>query len=232
MYKKIYLLKKIYSILFILLIIINCLLFFTIGKKASNLIIDYANFNARKLAIDVLRNSGLNDLNEIIKNEKLYDIIKNDNGEIENIEFNTVVLNDSLVLVAKNVKERLSELQNGINIPIEMKDELFDNKTKKGIIYGVPLGITTKNAFFMNIGPKIPVKIEYVGDVGLDVKTKVEPYGINSALVSAYLYVEVIQKAIMPFKTKEIKVTSEIPVIITIVKGVTPNYIMSNNIGG
>ena len=192
------------------------------------MIIDYANFNARKLSIDVLRNTGLKDINKVLKNEELYKIIKNDDGQVENIEFNTIVLNNSLIIIAKNVKKRLNEIQEGTNLPDDVDCLPIGNNLKKGIIYNVPLGIVTQNAFFMNSGPKIPVKIEYIGEVGVDIKTKIEPYGINSALVSAYIYVEVVQKAIMPFKTKEIKVTSEIPIIISVVKGVTPNYVVSS----
>ena len=229
MIKKFKILKKIYDILFFLLILVFLILFYMINSKSSSLIIDYANFNARKLAVEVLRNTGLKEVNEVVKNGELYKIIKNDNGQVENVEFNTIVLNNALIVIAKNVRKRLNEIQKGINLPDDVNYLYVDNNYKKGIIYNIPLGVTTGNVFFMNVGPKVPVKIEYIGEVGVDIKTKIEPYGINSALVSAYVYVEVIQKAIMPFNTKEIKVTSEIPIIINVVKGVTPNYILSGN---
>ena len=52
----------------------------------------------------------------------------------------------------------------------------------KGIIYEIPSGVVFNNAFLSNVGPKVPVKIKYSGNVGLDVKTRVKKYGINSHL--------------------------------------------------
>ena len=79
------------------------------------------------------------------------------------------------------------------------------------------------------MGPKIPVKVKYSGNVGLDVKTKVSEYGLNSALIEVYVYVEVTQRTIIPFQSKDIKLTSEIPIIMKVVKGKIPSYISGIN---
>ena len=99
----------------------------------------------------------------------------------------------------------------------------------KGIIYEIPSGVVFNNAFLSNVGPKVPVKIKYSGNVGLDVKTRVEKYGINSALVEVYIYVEVTQRTILPFQSKDIKLTSEIPVVMKVIKGNAPYYLSGTN---
>ena len=99
----------------------------------------------------------------------------------------------------------------------------------KGIIYEIPSGVVFNNAFLSNVGPKVPVKIKYSGNVGLDVKTRVKKYGINSALVEVYIYVEVTQRTILPFQSKDIKLTSEIPVVMKVIKGNAPYYLSGIN---
>ena len=93
----------------------------------------------------------------------------------------------------------------------------------------MPIGVAYNNAFLSNYGPKIPVKIKYSGNVGLDIKTKVKPYGLNSALIEVYVYIEVNQRTILPFQSKDIKLTSEVPVIMKVVKGTIPYYLTNNN---
>ena len=110
-----------------------------------------------------------------------------------------------------------------------MYSDVLDNNLKNGIIYEVPIGVVFGNSFLSNVGPKIPVRIKYSGNVGLDVKTKVKEYGINSALIEVYIYVEVTQRTILPFQSKDIKLTSQIPVIMKVVKGEVPNYISGIN---
>lgn len=190
---------------------------------------NYASVQTKRLAIEVLRNAGLPEVNKKIRESELFVIIKNNYGEIESIDFNTPVLNETLMLVAKNVRAKLKEVEQGKNLPEEMYHDVLSRDLRNGIIYEVPVGVAFKNSFLANLGPKIPVKIEYSGNVGLDVKTRVSEYGINSALIEVYIYVEVMQRTILPFQSKDVKVTSEIPVIMKVVKGAVPNYLAGTN---
>ena len=54
-------------------------------------------------------------------------------------------------------------------------------------------------------------------------------YGLNSALIEVYVYVEVTQRTIIPFQSKDVKLTSEIPIIMKVVKGKIPSYISGIN---
>ena len=131
--------------------------------------------------------------------------------------------------VIQNAPERLKEVEEGKNLPDELYYDIMDKSMRKGIIYEIPSGVVFNNAFLSNVGPKVPVKIKYSGNVGLDVKTRVEKYGINSALVEVYIYVEVTQRTILPFQSKDIKLTSEIPVVMKVIKGNAPYYLSGTN---
>lgn len=229
MKKRLSILRKKYIVTFIFVIIFTFIFITILSKRALPVITNYASVQTKRIAIEVLRNTGLKEVNKKIKNETIFEIMKNKNGEIESIDFNTKVLNETLIIVAKSVRQRLKEVEQGKNLPEEMYSDFLDKKFRNGIIYEVPIGIAFNNSLLSNIGPKIPVKVEYSGNVGLDVKTSVKSYGINSALIEVYIYVEVTQSTILPFNTKEVKVSSEIPVIMKVVKGTIPNYITGSN---
>ena len=229
MYKIKLLLKNIYVLIFLFLIFFSLVFLIVLNKRAMPIIINYANVQTKRIGIEILRNAGIKEVNELLKDKNLFKITKNNNGEIESIDFDTGIINESLLVVAKNVRKRLKEVEKGENLPEEVYIDVLDKDLKKGIIYEVPIGVVFGNSFLANVGPRIPVKIKYSGNVGLDVKTRVSQYGINSALIEVYIYVEVTQRTILPFSSKDIKLTSEIPVIMKVVKGSTPYYLSSTN---
>lgn len=221
--------KNIYVIIFLLVVFFSFIFLTILDKKAMPIIMNYANVQTKRVGIEVLRNTGIKDVGKMLEDKELFVVTQNKNGEIESIDFNTAALNEALIIVAQNVRTRLKEVEEGKNLPDEMYSNALDKSMKNGIIYEVPVGVVFGNSFLANIGPKIPVKIKYSGNVGLDVKTKVKEYGLNSALIEAYIYVEVTQRTILPFGSKDIKLTSEIPVIMKVVKGTIPYYLSGTN---
>lgn len=221
--------KNIYVSIFLILFVFSIVFLTVLNKKAMPSIMSYANVQTKRIGIEILRSVGTKDVNDLLRNKELFTIIKNNEGEIESIDFNTAIINDALIVVAKNVRSKLKEVEKGEGLPEEMYSELLDKNLKKGIIYEVPVGVVFGNSFLSNFGPKIPVKIKYSGNVGLDVKTRVKQYGLNSALIEIFIYVEVTQRTILPFQSKDVKLTSEIPVIMKVVKGTIPNYMSGIN---
>ncbi len=221
--------KNIYVLVFLMVIIFSLIFLFILNKKAMPIIMNYANVQTKRVGIEVLRNTGIKDINENLKDASLFSITQDNEGKIESIDFNTSVINETLVLVSKNIRKKLREVEKGENLPDELYPNLLDKKLKNGIIFEVPLGVIFENSFFSNIGPKVPVKIKYSGNVSLDVKTRVNKYGIDSAIIEVYIYVEVTQRTILPFKSKDIKLTSEIPVVMKVVKGSIPYYLAGTN---
>ena len=222
-------LKKKYLFLLISVIIATTILLNILNKRAIPVLANYMEVQTKRMGIEVLRNTGSEELNKLLKNNKYYEIVKNNDGEIESINFDTTILNEALIIVSKNVRKKLNELEEGKNLPSEMFYNNLNKKIKNKIVYMMPIGIVFNNAFLYNLGPKIPVKIEYSGNVGLDVKTSVKAYGVNSALIEVYVYVEVTQRTILPFTSKDTKLTSKIPIVLKVVKGSVSNYMSNNN---
>ena len=224
--------KSIYLIIFSSLLLFSIFFLGVLDKKATPAIMAYAEVNTRKIAIEVLRNAGLREVNKKIKNTELFTVTNNGMGEMESIDFNTPEINEMLIVVAKAVRKKLMEIESGNFKLSGYYSELSNKKlAKKGIIYEVPMGVMFGNSFLMNIGPKIPVKITYAGNVGVDVKTRIKSYGINSAMIEIFILVEATQRMILPFQSKDIKISSEVPIVMKVVKGAVPNYLSGSTNG-
>ena len=74
------------------------------------------------------------------------------------------------------------------------------------------------------LGPKIPVRLNIVGDITSNIKTKVTNYGINNALVEVFINMQIDEQVILPFSSKKISITNDIPVAIKMIQGTVPNY--------
>ena len=221
--------KNVYVLIFMFVFASTFIFLIILNKKAMPAIMNYASVQTKRVGIEVLRSTGTKEVNKLLNDSNLFITNKNESGEIETIDFNTGVINEALIIVSKNVRKRLKEVEEGKNLPDELYYDIMDKSMRKGIIYESPSGGVCNNAFLSNVGPKVPVKIKYSGNVGLDVKTKVKKYGINSALVEVYIYVEVTQRTILPFQSKDIKLTSEIPVVMKVIKGNAPYYLSGTN---
>jgi sporulation protein YunB len=160
--------------------------------------------------------------------ENLITVQTDQNGMVSTIDFNAAIVNSVLAETSHLVQENLQHAEEG-NLELlqeSVNSDLIDkNKVhNKGIIYEVPLGQATNNILLANLGPKIPVRFTVIGDIISDVKKTIQPYGINNALVEIAIEIEVSVQIIIPFATKETKVSSTIPVAMRIIQGGVPNY--------
>ena len=78
-----------------------------------------------------------------------------------------------------------------------------------------------------NIGPKIPIKLNLIGDVISNIETKVTNYGINNALLEIGVYVEVSSKINLPFISKTVKVSNVIPISMKVIEGKVPQMYLN-----
>ena len=194
------------------------------GKKVLPTIMTQAQIDAKKMAILIIKNS-INDevLNTL--DDKMYNVVQNNNGEIQTIDFNPIIVNRFLSKTTSVVSNNLQNLERGKIDNISFMDyNIKKEKLKNGVISEIPMGIITNNVLLSNLGPKVPVKINLVGNVISSVETRVSNYGINSALIEVIAKVEVTEQVIIPFQTKNIKIVNEIPVAIKVINGTVPEY--------
>jgi sporulation protein YunB len=156
-------------------------------------------------------------------------------GEGGSTVFNAEVINKVLAEVTDLAEENLNEAEAGNLKELEEFSgvEIDAERTEhaEGIAYTIPLGQITNNAILGNLGPRVPIRFHAIGDVTSNVKTKVEPFGINSAYVEVFIELEVNVQVIVPFAADTTVVKQTLPVAMGLVHGTVPNYYNPDSIG-
>lgn len=202
--------KKVFIVIFFIIVFTIIILYFY-DKKISVRLIEYAKIESKKIGIDIVSKGVSDEVIKVLDNKDIFSIEKDNNGNIELINYNTKVVNEILSISASTVYNNFKKHEE-------------DND---GIISYIPMGITTNNLFLENLGPRVPVKLYLDGNVVTSLKTNVKPYGLNSALVEINIKIEVILKVLVPLRTDQIKVVNEVPVSIKIVEGNVSSLISS-----
>lgn len=226
-YKK----AKIMIISFVLVFICLCFLFRYINLKASPILLNYAELETKKL-ISIITNEAVSkNITDSLDVEELFLITKDSNGEIKTIDFNPIVVNKILTKTTSNVQLNLKYIEQGKIDLLDLNEvKLIDydvDKLRKGIICEIPSGVIFNNAFFSNIGPKIPVKINLDGDVISHINTQVTSYGINNALIEINIILEISARVILPFVSDFVQLKTSIPVALKLIQGSIPNYYLN-----
>ena len=154
---------------------------------------------------------------DILFDKELLKINKNSNDEVEMVTYNTYEVTKLIDKITMNIQDEFNGLEYG-----KVNDEFVLQKIPFGVIFG--------NVFLKNLGPKINIRFDMIGNVLTNIDTEVKPYGINNAYVETRVFIEANARIIIPFVTKNVKITNVIPISINIYQGKVPNgYITSFN---
>lgn len=100
-------------------------------------------------------------------------------------------------------------------------DELVD---RDPTVVEIPIGQATGNTVLANLGPKVPVNMELVGNVKTDIIENREEIGINNVLLSLYIHVETDVQIVIPFTTTVKTVETNILIDKHLVMGDVPEF--------
>ena len=219
-------------ILIIVLSLISSLaLVDNMGKKLNQKLYSYINSESKRLASNIVNYS----IHETIENnlsDDLFEITKNQRGEIELLDYNTKEVNKLLKIVNKRVQKELLDLEEGNIQKFALSTSLKNGSTykiKEGIICEIPLGILRNNTFYSNFGPNIPIKMTFLGNVKSNIETTITPYGFNSLVLEITLQIEVEQRITMPTSSKMSTLKIESPLTLKIIQGIIPEYYYTKN---
>lgn len=195
-------------------LIISVLLTFVFICVIFNRISNYITFNMKNYIINEVKKENVLLLKESFEvNSKsmedpgdLIKIVKNSKDEIVEVEFDM-----------KKCSQQLSNITKYINAEVE-------NSNYLGYRLDIPLGYITNNPLTMNLGPKVPIKIE-ISDVALgNVSTQVEAFGINNALIKISLEIYLKTSILYPFETLEETTTYHSLLASKIITGKVPDF--------
>lgn len=215
------------KLLFIIILsttIISVFLLSILGKRLSPILARYVNVEAKRFASNII-NTSVNDIVEEGLTEDLFTLSKSEDGKIEMLDYNTKKVNHILSSINSKIQEKLLNLEDGkiLNMPISSSFKM-EKLTKNGIVCKVPMGSLRKNALFVNIGPQIPIRMAFIGQVESSLNTKVKEYGINYLVVEINVNVVVEEQIIMPAMSKKETLKITAPLTLKIIQGEIPNY--------
>ena len=205
-------------ILIVIILVVTYLLIKLFTYKSEPILLDYAKRKSTNM-ISTLINKSINEVLFSNNYEKIIEIEKDNNGKVENLNFNNKKINELLYLVTDNILNSIKLLENG-----NYDDLNSDYITNKDKVYYIPIGVIRDIPILVNIGPKIPFKIDVLSSINNDTFTRVKEYGINSSMIEVYLNVNLQVQIILPFKSETFDVNKQILLDSKIIQGSIPDY--------
>lgn len=192
--------------------------FYRLVNNVFNILLVYAENEVIKLSSVIVNNAVDDDVLKELENYELFTVVKNNDNNIEMIDYNSLLVNRFLNKVTDNIQNELLDAETG-DFSVINKQNGSDK-----ILFNIPLGVIFDNPLFNNLGPKIPVRVEFVGSVLTNINTTIKEYGINNSLIEMVIQIELKEKIILPIVSKEILITNEVPISYKIMTGSVPNY--------
>lgn len=218
-------------VIIILIIIAIYYVFKIFNEKALPIFMEYSEIETKKIVSLIVTSTITEEIAKNITMDDLFITSYDNNGNINSIDFNTSNINLLLARVSKLVDKNLKYLESGDIDKLSVSKTILyrydSKKLAKGIFYELPSGIMFDNAILSNIFPKIPVKLDLIGNTISILNTDIKSYGINSALLQVNINITVEVKILLPFTTEKVEVESNIPVIMKVIEGNIPSYFLS-----
>ena len=193
--------KVILAILSIIVIFNMLIVFF--DRRVLPTVVEISKIMAKTQTLNIINEKSVEILNEDFKYDEMIKIQKDNEGNINLIQADTVKLN---YIAAKLANECNASLE-------DMKENTVE----------VPLGWTTSRSVFYRLGPNIKMHIEPIGNITTSYESKFESAGINQTRHKIYLNITAQIRLKLPLADQETTVTTQVPVSDTIIVGKIPN---------
>ena len=217
--------KILSKIIFLTIILVILFTIFLLSKFTNNLnhsLIEISTNEVNRVTYrfitDKLNSNLFNDYN-------LADILiteKNQQCDIIYVDFNLEKAYLVLDQVSSILNQSFQDLENG-NVAVSYLDSELSHELGS-MVLSIPIGNSFDNLYFYNLGPKIPVRINFIGSVLTNLKTKVTDYGLNNALVELFVYIEFKTQIMSPLEVEEITLKYDAVIASMMIEGEVPNF--------
>lgn len=192
------------------------------NNKVTPNLLNIAEASINKLNETILTNFKVKDVYPQVDLESAIVITKNAKDEIISVDFNLENVYKVLSIITQYLQKSVEDISVRKEILKYYNEDLSSDLDS--IILNIPIGVASDKIYFSNLGPRIPVKVSYMGYVTSNVRIKLEDYGINNALISIYIDCFITNEIIVPSKDTEIKHEYNILVASKIIQGTVPEY--------
>ncbi len=200
--------RKNYTYIKVILAIVSIIVIFNMlivffDRRVLPTVVEISKIMAKTQTLNIINEKSMEILNEDFKYDEMIKIQKDNEGNINLIQADTVKLN---YIAAKLANECNASLE-------DMKENTVE----------VPLGWTTSRSVFYRLGPNIKMHIEPIGNITTSYESKFESAGINQTRHKIYLNITAQIRLKLPLADQETTVTTQVPVSDTIIVGKIPN---------
>ena len=213
---------NIITLIVLSIIVFSLVIYFKFNAVITPRILEIANMRFNNMTNLIVHKSFDKDN---LRPELLDDVIKINyvNNEISTVDFNMASIYELADIVSESFNKNFSYAESGQLEKLGYYDSDAINVTN-GYVLKLPIGVASRNVFLANLGPKIPVKIKFIGTVLTEVRTKVSDYGINNALIEVYFDISIEREIITPVAFEVVKLPYTLLVSSKIVYGKVPNF--------
>lgn len=187
------------------------------------LVMDYASKQTVNLATLIIKEAIGDSKLVSFQAEDIIHFEEDDQGYVSSVYINTPELNRLLVSATHEVEEKLLLVESGDLSELGL-ETIYGGPYEEGVLFSVPLTSALNLSLFHEYGPRFPVSANVIGNAETDIETKVEPYGINNAMLQILVKVTVKLNVNLPFKSNERIVSVKSPLVIKMITGQVPEY--------
>ena len=199
--------------------VLTFLLLYYFNNKFIKTLNTFIDVDAKKISSYVV-NKSIMDIGSFNSDKYL---IKSDSG----ITYNINEINKYRSKLARVVQENFSKIEYG-NFNDYPDYIQFDRKRYKyvrsGFLCEVNFNSINNLVILSNVGPTIPIKLTFLGDIGIYIDIKIKEYGINNVVVQLNAVVLISNQVSMPLNSSVQKIKIIEPISMDIVEGKIPNY--------
>lgn len=218
-------LRYVFLLTFVFFTLATAVSLWIVNKGIEPVLMEIAEKETKRIANLVINNAVEQQF--LKENTEMSDLImvqKDESGKIASVDFNTAVVNRILAKTDNYVMQSLKAATEGKIAELELPDAELEKMENNGIIYYIPIGQITDNSLLGNLGPRVPVQFQIIGNVASDVTKEIKPFGINNALIEVDIHVSVDIQVVIPFATKAATVSTDIPIAMQVIQGEVPEF--------
>lgn len=217
--------RHVFLLTFVFFMFATAISLWIVNKAIEPVLMEIAEKETKRIANLVINNAIEQQfLKESTDMSDLITVQKDESGKIAAIDFNTAVVNRILAKTDDYVMQSLKAATEGKVAELELPDAKLDKEKNNGIIYYIPIGQITDNSLLGNLGPRVPVQFQLIGNVSSDVTKEIKPFGINNALIEVDIHVSVDIQVVIPFATKAATVSTDLPIAMQVIQGEVPEF--------
>lgn len=217
--------RYVFLLSFVFFLLSTAIGLYIVNRGIEPTLMKYAESQTKKIASEVINNAVKKQTMNI---EDIINVRPSSNGKVSAVTLKTSVVTRILANTVEQIQKNIHSAEKGDLTYLEQVTnvEIKKNPSKNepGIVWYIPLGQATNNAIFGNLGPKIPIRFNAIGDVQPDVKLNAKPMGINNTWIEVSLQLKVSVQIITPFATKMTELHQSIPLAAGLIPGDVPQY--------